>query len=121
MSAFSGLSLAASAYHRQFPWTGVLTGGIVALAGYQLWLADGQFTRLGSDRSHRWVRPLGVALVAVGALLVAFGILASVHRVAATYLTIPATVSTSPDRRVRLDFINPRPDEIATLITARRR
>jgi hypothetical protein len=34
---------------------------------------------------------------------------------------IPATVSTLPDGRVRLDFINPRPDEIATLVTARRR
>jgi hypothetical protein len=34
---------------------------------------------------------------------------------------IPGTVSTLPDGRVRLDFINPRPDEIATLITARRR
>lgn len=33
----------------------------------------------------------------------------------------PATVSTLPDGRVRLDFVNPRPDEIATLITARRR
>jgi hypothetical protein len=26
-----------------------------------------------------------------------------------------------PDGRVRLDFINPRPDDIAVLITARRR
>ncbi|QJR35739.1 hypothetical protein [Gemmatimonas groenlandica] len=34
---------------------------------------------------------------------------------------IPATVSTMPDGRVRLDFINPRPDDIAVLITARRR
>jgi hypothetical protein len=34
---------------------------------------------------------------------------------------IPATVSTLPDGRVRLDFINPRPDEIQVLITARRR
>ena len=33
----------------------------------------------------------------------------------------PATVNTIPDGRVRLDFINPRPDEIATVITARRR
>jgi hypothetical protein len=33
----------------------------------------------------------------------------------------PATVSTMPDGRVRLDFVNPRPDEVATLITARRR
>jgi len=38
-----------------------------------------------------------------------------------TNSAIPAAVSTQPDGRVRLDFINPRPDEIATLITARRR
>jgi hypothetical protein len=34
--------------------------------------------------------------------------------------SIPATVTTMPDGRVRLDFINPRPDEISVLITARR-
>ena len=38
-----------------------------------------------------------------------------------TNSSIPATVSTTGDGRVRLDFINPRPDEIAVLITARRR
>ena len=38
-----------------------------------------------------------------------------------TNSAIPAAVSTMPDGRVRLDFINPRPDEIAVLITARRR
>jgi hypothetical protein len=38
-----------------------------------------------------------------------------------TNSAIPATVSTLPDGRTRLDFINPRPDEVATLITARRR
>ncbi|MEO7713398.1 MAG: hypothetical protein ABIV10_10825 [Gemmatimonadaceae bacterium] len=38
-----------------------------------------------------------------------------------TNSSIPATVSTLPDGRVRLDFINPRLDEIAVLITARRR
>ncbi len=38
-----------------------------------------------------------------------------------TNSSIPATVSSLPDGRVRLDFINPRPDEIAVLITARRR
>jgi hypothetical protein len=37
-----------------------------------------------------------------------------------TNSTIPATVSTLADGRVRLDFTNPRPDEIAVLITARR-
>jgi hypothetical protein len=40
---------------------------------------------------------------------------------ALTNSSIPATVSTLPDGRVRLDFVNPRPDEIATVITARRR
>jgi len=35
--------------------------------------------------------------------------------------SIPATVSELPDGRIRLDFINPRPDEIAVLITAQRR
>jgi hypothetical protein len=38
-----------------------------------------------------------------------------------TNSSIPATVSTQPDGRVRLDFNNPRPDEVAVLITARRR
>jgi len=38
-----------------------------------------------------------------------------------TNSVIPATVSTTPDGRVRLDFINPRPDDMAVLITARRR
>ena len=38
-----------------------------------------------------------------------------------TASAIPATVSQIPDGRIRLDFINPRPDEIAVLIKARRR
>jgi len=38
-----------------------------------------------------------------------------------TNCSIPATVSTLADGRVRLDFVNPRPDEIAVLLTARRR
>ena len=38
-----------------------------------------------------------------------------------TNSSIPATVSQLEDGRTRLDFINPRPDEIAVLITARRR
>lgn len=40
------------------------------------------------------------------------------------YLTacaIPATVSETEDGRIRLDFTNPRPDEIAVLIQAKRR
>ncbi len=38
-----------------------------------------------------------------------------------TNCSIPATVSEMPDGRIRLDFVNPRPDEIAVLVTARRR
>ncbi len=34
---------------------------------------------------------------------------------------MPAQVSELPDGRVRLDFINPRPDELGVLVTARRR
>lgn len=37
-----------------------------------------------------------------------------------TNSTIPATISLMPDGRTRLDFINPRPDEIDVVITARR-
>ena len=38
-----------------------------------------------------------------------------------TNSSIPAVVTETSDGRTRLDFINPRPDEIAVLITARRR
>ena len=38
-----------------------------------------------------------------------------------TASAIPATVSVTEDGRIRLDFVNPRPDEIAALIKARRR
>lgn len=38
-----------------------------------------------------------------------------------TNSSVPATVSETPDGRIRLDFINPRTDEISVLITARRR
>ena len=38
-----------------------------------------------------------------------------------TNSSIPSTIGELPDGRTRLDFINPRPDEVAVLITARRR
>ena len=38
-----------------------------------------------------------------------------------TNCSIPATVSMQPDGRVRLDFVNPRNDNVEVLITARRR
>ena len=39
---------------------------------------------------------------------------------ALTNSSVPATVSTTDDGRTRLDFVNPRTDEIDTVITARR-
>lgn len=38
-----------------------------------------------------------------------------------TNCSIPATVTLTDDGRVRLDFVNPRNDDIAVLVTARRR
>ena len=38
-----------------------------------------------------------------------------------TNSSVPAVVTETPDGRIRLDFINPRTDEIPVLITARRR
>ncbi|MFN8575048.1 MAG: hypothetical protein U0132_23550 [Gemmatimonadaceae bacterium] len=38
-----------------------------------------------------------------------------------TNCSVPSTVSVTEDGRIRLDFINPRNDEIAVLVTARRR
>ena len=52
-------------------------------------------------------RPLNTVVLPAGWLL--------------TNSSIPATVSDFGDGRVRLDFVNPRPDEIAVLITAHRR
>ena len=40
---------------------------------------------------------------------------------AVTNCSIPATVSETEDGRIRLDFVNPRPDEIAVLLTAKKR
>jgi hypothetical protein len=40
---------------------------------------------------------------------------------ALTHVSVPATVSTLPDGRVRVDLINPVPGDLAVLITARRR
>jgi hypothetical protein len=38
-----------------------------------------------------------------------------------TTCSIPATVSETPEGRIRLDFVNTRPDDIAVLLKARRR
>lgn len=52
-------------------------------------------------------RPFNAVVLPVGWLL--------------THSGVPATISTMPDGRVRLDFVNPRLDDIQVLIVARRR
>ena len=37
-----------------------------------------------------------------------------------TNSSVPASVTTTPDGRIRLDFVNPRNDEVDTVVTARR-
>ncbi len=38
-----------------------------------------------------------------------------------TNSSVPGTMSEMPDGRIRLDFVNPRTDDIPVLITARKR
>ena len=66
---------------------------------------------LASDGSLVWNRSLGRAANAV--ILPAGWMLTS--------STMPTTITETDDRRVRLDFINPRPDELAVRIVAQRR
>jgi len=66
---------------------------------------------LQADGSFVWRRTLGRAANAV-VLPVGWTLVSS---------SMPATVSETPDGRSRLDFINPRPDELDVRIVARRR
>jgi len=38
-----------------------------------------------------------------------------------TNCSVPATMTEMPDGDIRLDFVNPRTDEISALVTAKRR
>jgi len=66
---------------------------------------------LAADGRLTWVRTLGRAASAV--------ILPAGWRL--TGSTMPCTVTETNDHRVRLDFLNPRPDELAVRIVAERR
>ena len=81
---------------------GVVGGGLVGGAGGGGGGAGGE---LVWDRSFG--RPANNVVLPLGWVL--------------TNSSIPATVSTRPDGRVQLDFVNGRPDEIGVLVTARRR
>ena len=83
-------------------------GGSTRIRMYETYTDSARYTLAGDelvwDRSFG--RPANAVILPPGWIL--------------TNSSIPATVRKLPDGRVRLDFINPRPDEIAVLITARR-
>jgi hypothetical protein len=92
-----------------FRFSPVKAGESVRLRMYETYTDTARYKVVGDelvwDRSFG--RPANAVVLPAGWVL--------------TNSAIPATVSTMADGRVRLDFINPRPDEIAVLITARRR
>ena len=92
-----------------FHFPPVKAGETLRLRMYETYTDTARYKRVGDDLI--WNRSFGRAANAV--VLPAGWIL--------TNSSIPAAVSTTADGRTRLDFVNPRPDEIAVLITARRR
>lgn len=92
-----------------FHFPPVKAGETLRLRMFETYTDTARYKLIGDDLV--WNRAFGRAANAV--VLPAGWIL--------TNSSIPATVITTPDGRTRLDFINPRPDEIAVLITARRR
>jgi hypothetical protein len=92
-----------------FHFAPVKQGETIRLRMYETYTDSARYTLVGDelvwDRSFG--RPANAVVLPAGWVL--------------TNSAIPATIVTLPDGRTRLDFINPRPDEIATLITARRR
>ena len=92
-----------------FKFPPVAAGTSVRLRMYETYTDTARYTVVGDelvwDRSFG--RPTNAVILPAGWML--------------TNSSIPAAVSATPDGRVRLDFVNARPDEIAVLITARRR
>jgi hypothetical protein len=92
-----------------FRFAPVKTGESIRLRMFETYTDTARYKLVGDelvwDRSFG--RPANAVVLPAGWVL--------------TNSSIPATVSTLADGRVRLDFVNPRPDEIAVLLTARRR
>ena len=92
-----------------FRFPAVTPGASVRLRMFETYTDSVRYTLAGDelvwDRSFG--RPANAVVLPAGWML--------------TNSSIPATVTTLADGRVRLDFVNPRPDEIAVLLTARRR
>jgi len=92
-----------------FRFTPVPKGGSTRLRMYETYTDTARYKVLGGELiwNRAFGRPANAVVLPAGWAL--------------TNSSIPATVTTQPDGRVRLDFINPRPDEINVLITARRK
>jgi hypothetical protein len=92
-----------------FNFGAVKTGQSVRLRMSETYTDSARYTLIGSELiwDRTFGRPANTVVLPAGWLL--------------TNSSIPATVSDFGDGRVRLDFINPRTDEIAVLITAHRR
>jgi hypothetical protein len=92
-----------------FRFAPVKAGESIRLRMYETYTDTARFKMIGDelvwDRSFG--RPANAVVLPTGWVL--------------TNSSIPAAVSTTSDGRTRLDFVNPRPDEIAVLITAQRR
>jgi hypothetical protein len=92
-----------------FHFTAVKPNGSVRLRMYETYTDSARYRLVGDtllwDRSFG--RPANAVVLPAGWYL--------------TNSTIPGTISETADGRVRLDFINPRPDEIDVFLTARRR
>ena len=92
-----------------FRFAPVRAGASVRLRMYETYTDSARYTLVGDELvwDRAFGRPANAVVLPAGWVL--------------TNSAIPATVSELPDGRTRLDFVNPRPDEIAVLITARRR
>jgi hypothetical protein len=92
-----------------FKFTAPKAGETTRIRMYETYTDTARYKLVGDalvwDRSFG--RPANAVVLPAGWLL--------------TNSSIPTVVTEQPDGRIRLDFINPRPDEIAVLITARRR
>jgi len=92
-----------------FHFTAVKPNGSVRLRMFETYTDSARYRLVGDtllwDRSFG--RPANAVVLPAGWYL--------------TNSTVPGTISETADGRVRLDFINPRPDEIDVFLTARRR
>jgi hypothetical protein len=91
-----------------FRFPAVAPGGSVRLRMFETYTDTARYKLVGEELvwDRAFGRPANAVVLPPGWMVV--------------NSSVPATVMTLPDGRVRLDFVNPRPDEIQVLITARR-